>query len=738
MTLDPRAARPGATLALTAVSVTLAVSLGRLFLDGSDVVMPLIAIAVVVHGVAFAARAGGVRLRWSVTASVVATTTMLAWLHYPAAGWWAMVRPSTYRTAGNDISDALEPLRTLVAPVEATLGFEVVLGCVIAVIATFADAAAFRASARVQAVIPQLGLFAYGAVLARGSLATSTSLAFGAALLWWGVASQVIGSARVGSPTTPTGAPGRALGPALGAMGVAALIAVALPDTGGGGVVDLRAIGRPPEPRTIVTPLVGIESSLGALSDTVMFTVTSSAPHYWRLTTLEDFDGATWTSTASYEDVGDGDLDRSTPLGVPTDRETHTVTIAGLSSDWVPAAHEVTSVDAEVPLRYDTESSSLFYDRAEDGGPSTAVQITSDVPVYPSPTPVGGSDVGPADAADYLAIPNDALGAQLRDWLARVLDADPGTTAPIEVARTLQNWFRRDFRYQLDVDYADADNPIGEFLARRAGFCQQFATAFAAMTRAAGIPSRVAVGFTYGDRTTDASGAPTWTVRGRHAHAWPEIWTDDLGWVAFEPTPGRGNPDTAPQTGVTASQADATGGATELAPTPTTAVAPTTTAVAPSTSVPTTPESRAGDSSTDGAGPWRHLVPVAVAFGALVGAAAAWVALVSRRRRTIRERAAPDERVAIEWRSTSRRLRAVGLLESPGESPIEFARRAAEELPLRELVELGELESRRRFAAIGPTMAEARRASAIADEVSDEVDRRVGRSHVVAHAFGLR
>ena len=57
----------------------------------------------------------------------------------------------------------------------------------------------------------------------------------------------------------------------------------------------------------------------------------------------------------------------------------------------------------------------------------------------------------------------------------------------------------------------------------------------ALMLRYLGIPSRVAVGFTSG---TWKDGH--WTVTDHDAHAWVEAWFAGHGWLAFDPTPGRG------------------------------------------------------------------------------------------------------------------------------------------------------------------------------------------------------
>jgi hypothetical protein len=59
----------------------------------------------------------------------------------------------------------------------------------------------------------------------------------------------------------------------------------------------------------------------------------------------------------------------------------------------------------------------------------------------------------------------------------------------------------------------------------------------ALMLRFLGIPARVAAGFTSG--TYDRK-AGTWTVTDHDAHTWVEVWFDGLGWVPFDPTPGRG------------------------------------------------------------------------------------------------------------------------------------------------------------------------------------------------------
>ncbi|MDA8323147.1 MAG: transglutaminase domain-containing protein, partial [Actinomycetota bacterium] len=81
------------------------------------------------------------------------------------------------------------------------------------------------------------------------------------------------------------------------------------------------------------------------------------------------------------------------------------------------------------------------------------------------------------------------------------------------------------------------DSPHGllTFLTTdRQGYCQQFAFAMAVLARLVGIPSRIAIGYTAGTRQPDGR----WLVTTADAHAWPELYFQNVGWIRFEPTPG--------------------------------------------------------------------------------------------------------------------------------------------------------------------------------------------------------
>jgi transglutaminase-like putative cysteine protease len=112
------------------------------------------------------------------------------------------------------------------------------------------------------------------------------------------------------------------------------------------------------------------------------------------------------------------------------------------------------------------------------------------------------------------------------------------TKSPYAAAVALERWFRvtGGFTYSEQPAPTPGLPPLVGFVVQtRSGYCQHYAGAMALMLRLLGIPARVAVGFVPG-RYHDG----TWTVTDHDAHAWVEVWFQKYGWLAFDPTPGRG------------------------------------------------------------------------------------------------------------------------------------------------------------------------------------------------------
>jgi transglutaminase-like putative cysteine protease len=109
-----------------------------------------------------------------------------------------------------------------------------------------------------------------------------------------------------------------------------------------------------------------------------------------------------------------------------------------------------------------------------------------------------------------------------------------GKTTDYDKMRALYNYFSKEhnFSYSLSTAPAGSSSDIAAFLKNRVGYCQQYAAALAWMARVAGIPARVAFGFTKGAQQGDS-----WVITNRNAHAWTEIYLQGFGWIPFDATP---------------------------------------------------------------------------------------------------------------------------------------------------------------------------------------------------------
>jgi hypothetical protein len=264
----------------------------------------------------------------------------------------------------------------------------------------------------------------------------------------------------------------------------------------------------------------------------------------------------------------------------------------------------------------------------------------------------------------FLELPED-FPADVRD-LAREKTAT--AIGPYQQAMALQDFLRNNYTYDEAAPAGHSDDHLRYFLFRsKIGYCEQFAGAFAAMARSIGLPARVAVGFTPGtyDQAYDIFHVTT-----KEAHAWPEVHINGMGWVAFEPTPGRFEPNPTNYTGtynpsanpVLATTTTTASAADPAAPTPTTVRAPKA-----------EEDPFESESTSSGSGFVKWLVQVGAGVLAVV-AVLAVPPVLKGRRRVRRRRAGPARaRVAGAWSEALDRLREAGASPVVTLTPLEFA-----------------------------------------------------------------
>lgn len=731
----PRGLLAAAELALTALTLVAVAGFARLFLDGAALGDVALA-AVAAHGVAVLLRRTGVPFGWSLALSFGAGVLVASWLLYPDTLAAVLPTRETAARAADDLGQGWQEFGRVVAPVEVDPGFTLaaVLGVWLA--ATAADAAAFRTPSLLVPVVPASSLYLAGALLARGRESVVVTAAFLATALVFLLLQRQLTWSTVrrwrwlaADRNRGTGAALRVgLALAAGALAVGVLAGPRLPGVGSEALVDWRPGDGSGGTRTTVSPLVDLRARLEEQSDQLVFTVEADQRAYWRTTALDEFDGLTWTSSGAYT-TADGELEGAADAeGVEVEQ---TFDVQALGEIWLPAAYRATRVEpVNAPVRFDEESATLIVDDELATSDGVRYEVRSVLPTLDATQLAGAADPPPTEVRRaHLGLPDDFSEEAVR--LAE--EATAGATTPYDQALALQRFFRDGFRYSLELGPAGGGDPIERFLEDRVGFCQQFAGTYAAMARSIGLPSRVAVGYTPGEADPDQPGR--YLVRGRHAHAWPEVYLAGVGWVPFEPTPGRGMPGAEAWTGV-AEQQD--GGVPAEPATTTTAAPPTSAGGTTPTSAPAeVPPSAAAAPADDGGFRLPLLAvagTVAVALAVLLGVALvalAWLlvvpALLRRRRARALAVADPSRRALAAWDQALADLVVAGLDRTPSDTPEEAAERAATlgvtdgALPRR----LGATATRARYAPEGVDEVAAADAVADADAIHRAVERRL-------------
>jgi hypothetical protein len=267
-----------------------------------------------------------------------------------------------------------------------------------------------------------------------------------------------------------------------------------------------------------------------------LFEVATSHPDYWRLFTLDRFDGASWMPAVT-EGVA-----LSTPATLPgspaaldpaAPSASHTFRILGdLPMAALPIAPNTRAIDGRVrSISWDQLSGQVMI----DGGAGAGMEYTvRSEPIVPTPEELDRTSAASADGR-WTELPTDLdprFGRIAEQWTA-------GAASDYRKVLAIQERFQLgDFAYSTDVPAPDGPGLL-EFLMRsRVGFCTHYSSAMTVLVRSLGIPARIAGGFRVGTLQEDGS----YLVRGSDTHVWVEVNFDGYGWLPFEPEHGATHP----------------------------------------------------------------------------------------------------------------------------------------------------------------------------------------------------
>ncbi|MET9225305.1 transglutaminase domain-containing protein [Lentzea sp. NPDC003310] len=294
------------------------------------------------------------------------------------------------------------------------------------------------------------------------------------------------------------------------------------------------------EPRKLVTPPVtniAISNPLPQLAawaaqgDAELFRMRGPEVPV-RLVTLSRYSGASWEAASTYGPLGVVDPP-DLPTGGKFSDASAELRITGLQGEWLPGVGKPQSVSLSNAM-VDPDTGSLVVADGLRTGLSYTVRGLVETP---ADADLAEAQV-PADATKYTALPR--LPFTLSDYARQ---ATQNARTPYEKAVALEQVVRLNRR-------PDAEAPVGSSYARLetflfgaagesgagAGTAEQFASAYAVLARAVGLPTRVVVGF---QPVPEENGERI--VRAADATAWPEVYFSGWGWVAFDPVSGNGS-----------------------------------------------------------------------------------------------------------------------------------------------------------------------------------------------------
>lgn len=161
-------------------------------------------------------------------------------------------------------------------------------------------------------------------------------------------------------------------------------------------------------------------------------------------------------------------------------------------------------------------------------------------------------------AAAYLEVPEDMTvvkeatrqairdpylysGEDVWDERGNLLANTRSSSTRMDIATAIAKYLKQQMSYSLLLDDLPSDSDPIEYALSESheGYCMHFASAATLMLREAGVPARYVSGyvinpseFDYVDEIFRAE------VTDYDAHAWVEIYLEDIGWMPVEVTPG--------------------------------------------------------------------------------------------------------------------------------------------------------------------------------------------------------
>jgi transglutaminase-like putative cysteine protease/energy-coupling factor transporter transmembrane protein EcfT len=133
----------------------------------------------------------------------------------------------------------------------------------------------------------------------------------------------------------------------------------------------------------------------------------------------------------------------------------------------------------------------------------------------------------------FLRLPAGKISDRLKEQTAALIQ---GIESPYDKAVKLRDFLRENYPYKLEADPLPEDREMADYFVfeLKTGHCEYYAGTLAVMARLADLPSRVVTGFSPGNYNALTG---FFEVHEYHAHAWTQIFIENMGWLTFDATP---------------------------------------------------------------------------------------------------------------------------------------------------------------------------------------------------------
>ncbi|WP_430779854.1 transglutaminase TgpA family protein [Actinoplanes sp. G11-F43] len=541
-------------LGLVAAAATLlaAAPLSAIFETWTWMIQCLLAVFLI-EGAAVATRTFRFPTWAQAVSMVLALLLALTWM-FPSGDEMIIPSLSTFGHFADLLSQAGEDTRTYGVPVPDRDGllFVAVLGIGAVAIVVDLLTAVFRRPAL--AGLPMLAIYSIPVAVYLDSVPALPFVVGAAGFMWLLVADNVDRVRRFGRRFTGDGrdvdvwepSPLASAGRRIGVVGVlvAVLLPLAVPTVTGGLLTQLTQTGpgagsgQGNGSGGRINLFASLSGQLNQTATVPLLKVTTNEtePFYLRFgvaDVLTESGFGNETPKGGSLSQGLPDPARSTaPDATFSTHQARVEVTENLQQNMAPLYSYATQVsDLNGAWSYDPNQLVLFSNRTTTRAQS--YDITYQRARY---TPNQLRRVEPIDATNAMAAYTTApADDKVESEVARLTR---GKSTDYDKVRAIYDSFstKNGFQYSLTTQNSGNASEIAAFLTNKVGYCQQYAAAMAWMVRAAGIPARVAFGFTRGT----PNGQGVYTITNRNAHAWTEVWFEGYGWVPFDATPATG------------------------------------------------------------------------------------------------------------------------------------------------------------------------------------------------------